>query len=150
MKIQFTFKHMPTSQALIDLAEEKLEARIQKFTARPVHAHVTFSVEGIMQKVHVSLITADGHSVEAEHSGAEMYAELDVIAEKVESQLRKHKERLKDHGGASVKQLARKLAESPVPVDGDLDSLSDDAIDASDILSFENSSKKPLEPVCSN
>ncbi len=150
MKIQFTFKHMPTSQSLIDLAEEKLEARIQKFTSRPVHTHVTFSVDGIMQKVHVSLITADGHNIEAEHSGEEMYAELDIIAEKVESQLRKHKERLKHHGGTSIKELSRQLSENPVPVDGELDSLSDDAIDASDILSFENSPKRPLEPVCAN
>jgi putative sigma-54 modulation protein len=148
MKIQFTFKHMPTSQSLVDLAEEKLEARIEKFTSRPVHTHVTFSVEGISQKVHVSLITSDGHNIEADHSGEDMYAEIDIISEKVESQLRKHKERLKAHDGLGLREISKKISMTKTDDREVEDSLSDDAIDASDILNFEKASLKPLQPVC--
>lgn len=139
MNIQFTFKHMTSSQALSDLISEKLSSRVEKFTARPVHAHVTFSVEGLLQKIHVSLITADGHDIEAEHSGSDMYAECDVVAEKVEAQLRKHKERLKDHKGESVKvKLATLNLASVEPVD---DSVADDAIDADEVLRMESQRK---------
>lgn len=136
MNIQFTFKQMESSKALADLALEKLGAKIDRFTARPVHAHVTFSVEGLNQKVHVSLITADGHNVEAEHSGSDMYSEIDIVSEKVEAQLRKHKERIKARKGQS---LSQKISELQSQAFKDLDDapVGEEAIDAGDILKFE-------------
>lgn len=148
MDIQFTFKHMLSSQALSDLAAEKLSARIKRFTSRPVHTHVTFSLDGLHQKIHVSLITADGHNIEAEHSGDDMYVEIDVIAEKVEVQLRKHKERLKEFSGEGLKGISRNLANSRSTSEEPLDTIADDAIDAGDILNFHSNTHPPLAPIC--
>jgi ribosomal subunit interface protein len=156
MKTQFTFKHMPSSQALADLATEKLEAKIQKFTSRPVHNHVTFSVDGLLQKVHVSLITADGYNIEAEHAGEDMYAELDVIAEKVETQLRRHKERLKHHNGESIRDAFKKGAVTVASNENadesfdDFDDVGPDAIDAGDILNADRKRERVLSPICQN
>lgn len=129
MNIQFTFKQMSSSQALSDLFTEKLTTRIGKFTSRPAHAHVTFSVMGLQQKIHVSLTTADGRAIEAEHSGDDMYAEVDIVVERLEAQLRKHKERLRNH-----KRESLKLRSYPRLTELFADN---DAIDASDILKLE-------------
>lgn len=149
-EIQFTFKQMPSSQALVDLAEEKLQNKIEKFTSRPVHTHVTFSIDGLMQKIHVSMITADGHNIEAEHSGDNMYAELDIIAEKVETQLRRHKERLKNHNTTGIRNLSKKVSVISSQEPLNLDSLADDAIDAEEILNLDKSPRVPLEIVCNS
>ena len=137
MNIQFTFKQMQSSQALADLTGAKLKAKIDRFTARPLHAHVTFSIDGISQKIHVSLITSDGYDIEAEHCGGDMYAEVDVVAEKIEAQLRKHKERLTSRKSIPMHEKISKMAR----LDGadseegfTEDSLADDAIDALDVL----------------
>ncbi len=152
MNIQFTFKHMESSQPLVELAEEKFSAKIDRFTSNPVHAHVTFSVQGLTQKIHITLLTADGHDVEAEHEGNDMYAEIDIVAEKLEGQLRRHKEKLKSHKGASVRDLPQKASLSPLEEDklfiAEEELGLENAIDAGDILNFEKAPHKPLSPVC--
>jgi len=138
MNIQFTFKQMESSQALMDLATEKLSARVERFTARPLHAHVTFSVDGLHQKIHVSMLTADGHDIEAEHAGSDMYSEIDIVSEKVEAQLRKHKERSTHKKGMSLSEkisLLHNEAPSTDPLEA--------PIDAQDILKFEATHPRP-------
>lgn len=147
MNIQFTFKQMASSQALSELVHSKLATKIERFTAQPVHAHVTFSVEGLNQRIHVSLITADGHDIEADHSGEDMYSEIDLVLEKVEAQLRKHKERLKAHKGESIRGNLAAIAAANGTTGESLDSLSDDAIDAKEILNFESNKNRDLQPV---
>ncbi len=137
MNIQYTFKHMPSSKALSDMAGAKISAKIERFTSRPLHAHVTFSLEGIHKKVHVSLITADGYDIEAEHYGEDAYAEIDIVAEKVEAQLRKHKERLTNRKGLSMQQKIKSVeTRSKTPIESE--ALAIDAIDAGEILKFES------------
>lgn len=152
MKIQFTFKHMESSQALADLAEEKFTAKIERLTTRPVHAHVTFSVQGLLQKIHVTLLTADGRDIEAEHEGMDMYAEIDIVAEKLEGQLRRHKEKLKSHKGATARGLTQAIhatigEQVAFFHDGKLEV--DTAIDAAEILDMEKA-RRPLSPVCNS
>lgn len=139
MKVQFTFKHMESSQALMDLAEEKLMAKVHKFTMRPLKAHITFSVEGLVQKMHVSLVTGDGFDIEAEHAGSTLYSEIDVVCEKVESQLRKHKERLKSRSAESLRKGAVLVSDDTASWN-EQDSVDPSAIDAAEILKFENHS----------
>lgn len=150
MKIQFTFKHMESSQALADLAEEKFTSKIERLTTRPVHAHVTFSVQGLIQKIHVTLLTADGRDIEAEHSGTDMYAEIDIVAEKLEGQLRRHKEKLKSHKGPGTRNLAQAVqatvGEQGAFLNGS-ELEADAAIDAAEILNFEKSTQRTATPV---
>jgi putative sigma-54 modulation protein len=140
MNIQFTFKHMESSQALIDLASDKLTAKISRFTTQPLHSQVTFSVEGIRQRIHVSLATADGYPIEAESISDDMYAGLDIVAEKVERQLRKHKERLTDHKGLTHRERVSLLNDLQSGADDILD-LGVPTIDAADILAAAKTEK---------
>ena len=124
---------MQSSQALSDLLTEKLESLIVKFTRSSAHVHATLSVEKTRQKLHVSLITADGYDVEAEHIGENMYSEIDNVIEKVKAQLRRHKERLQNHERQSI----RSLDSSP-----ELKLLEEfeDSIDAAEVIASEQQS----------
>jgi ribosomal subunit interface protein len=150
MIVQFTYKHMPSSEALSTLAEEKLLAKISKFTAQPVKAHVTFSVEGQVQKMHVSLITSDGYDIEAEHQGADLYSEIDIVVERVEAQLRKYKERMKTRKGGLGHKDMNSVASAQASVDDLAEIVAEDAIDATDILTLTSDHRHSLQPVCGN
>ena len=97
MNFKFTFKHMKTSDALRAYAQEKLTTKIEKFVSKPIEAHVTFGIEHLLNKVHLSLYAGDGFDIQAEQSSSDMYAAVDMLVDKLEAQLKKHKEKLKNH-----------------------------------------------------
>ena len=125
MQFQFSFKHMATSSALQTYAEGKFQEKIQKFVTKPTTAHVTFSVNRHEHTAHLSLRAGDGFSLEVEHTSSDMYASVDTMVDKLSTQLKKHKEKLKDHKQLKIsKELPVATAEV-------------DAVDAADILKFE-------------
>lgn len=95
MQITTTFRHMEQSEALKSYAAEKLE-RVKKYIDEPVTAQVFFTVEKIRHAAEVTL-TAKGIIIKAAEETNDMYAALDAVVDKIERQLRRYKERLKDH-----------------------------------------------------
>jgi putative sigma-54 modulation protein len=130
MQFQFSFRHMDTSPALQNYAEEKLREKIDKFVTKPIEAHVFFSVVRHQHAAHFKLNAGDGFSVDVEHQSQDMYATIDEMADKLEAQLRKHKEKLKDH---KLTQLPEFREKKPIP---------EDAVDAAEILKFEAGRKR--------
>ena len=78
-------------------AREKLKEKIDKFVTKPIDAQVFFSVTRHQHSAHLKLNAGDGFSVDVEHTSEDMYATVDQMADKLEAQLRKHKEKLQDH-----------------------------------------------------
>ena len=128
MKFHFAFKHMDTSPALQVYAEEKFAERIEKFVSKPIAAKVTFSVLKNRYTVHCHLDAGDGFGIDVEQTRDDMHAAIDVVAENLTTQLRKHKEKLKDHKGPrQVIPLVEVEAE---------------AVDAADILKYERGRRR--------
>ncbi len=92
MHIDITFKNIDPSDALKDYAKKRL-AKIGKFIDRPAEAHVILSVEKIRHKAEVTL-NADGVIINAIEITEDMYSAIDIVMEKVERQVKKHKEKL--------------------------------------------------------
>jgi putative sigma-54 modulation protein len=138
MFFQFTFKKMDPSDSLVRMAIDKLESRIQALSGHCINPHLTFSSYRGIQKIHFSMLTQDGFRIEVSHSGPDMYAELDEVVDRIESQLRKHKERLREHKGQTGIRAAAMGMPSIYR-----DPLWDDVlnepkdIDAGDIMKFE-------------
>jgi len=92
MHIDITFKNIDPSDALKDYAKKRL-AKIGKFIDRPAEAHVILSVEKIRHKAEVTL-NADGVIINAVEITEDMYSAIDMVMDKVERQVKKHKEKL--------------------------------------------------------
>ena len=95
MQITTTFRHLDPSDALKSYAEEKLE-RIKKYIDEPIVAQVFMNVEKIRHYADVT-ITAKGITIKASEETNDMYAAIDAVVDKIERQLRRYKERIKDH-----------------------------------------------------
>ena len=134
MLYRFVFKHMHSSDALQEYARTKINTEVAKFSTKPIEAHVTFAVDKHKHKVNCSIVGGDGFSFNVEHVCDDMYGSIDHLIDKLSSQLKKRKDKLKDHKFPKN----RELFASPV---GELE-YANVEVDASDILKFENSLRR--------
>lgn len=95
MQVNVTFRHMESSEALKGYAIEKTE-RLAKYLFEPIEIHWVLSVEKI-RHIADATITANGTTIKAQEATQDMYSAIDMALDKLEGQVRKHKERMKDH-----------------------------------------------------
>lgn len=110
MQVMTTFRHMEQSEALKAYAEEKLE-RVSKYIDEPITAQVYFSVEKIRHIVEI-VISGRGITTKASEATNDMYAAVDMVLDKIERQLKRYKEKLKDHKPGSTangKTMSKKI-----------------------------------------
>src|SRR5512137_114676 len=111
MQISTTFRHMEPSDALRSYAEEKLE-RVKKYIDEPIGAQVYLTVEKIRHIAEITL-NAKGITIKASEATNDMYAAVDAVLDKIERQLRRYKERIKEHKPAP-ETAARELQKTVV------------------------------------
>ncbi len=111
MQITTTFRHMETSEALKGYVEEKLE-RVQKYIDEPIVAQVFLTVEKIRHTAEIT-INAKGITIKASEETNDMYAAVDAVLDKIERQLRRYKEKIKEHKPAGEME-ERKIKKSVV------------------------------------
>ena len=95
MHINFTGHHVEVTPALRSFTQEKfdkLERHFDKITA----INVIFDVEKLRQKAEATILVAKGE-LHASSESEDMYAAIDVLVDKLDRQLIKHKEKLRDH-----------------------------------------------------
>lgn len=99
-------KHMQVTPALREYAEEKL-GRIVRYFDQVHDAQVVLSVErsGDLGKAQVVEVTVHGDGVvlRGEEASSDMYASIDLVAEKLKKQIEKYRSKLIDR---------RRIAES--------------------------------------
>ncbi|HNQ86657.1 MAG TPA: ribosome-associated translation inhibitor RaiA [Deltaproteobacteria bacterium] len=92
MQTDITFKNIDSSDALRDYAIKRL-SKIDKYIDRTAEAHVVLSVEKRRHKADVTL-NADGAVINAVEITEDLYAAIDTVMDKLERQIKKHKEKL--------------------------------------------------------
>ena len=97
MQINITFKNMDATQPLKDYVTKRL-SKMDRFIERPAEANVVLSVEKIRHKAEVT-INSDGHLINAVETTEDMYAAIDLVMDKLERQMKKHKDKVQDHKG---------------------------------------------------
>lgn len=105
MNIAVTFKHIDSSDAIRQYAESKI-SKLDKYLNNIIEAHITLSMERVDHKesgVAQVRITARNLTINAEEKSADIYSAIDLLMEKVEGQVKKHKEKIhkKEHVDAS-------------------------------------------------
>jgi putative sigma-54 modulation protein len=123
---------MEASPALQTYAESKLRLQIEKFASKPIEAHLTFSVDKHVHTVHLSLAGGDGFSMQVDHSCGDMYGSMDRVLDKLQAQLKKKKEILKDHH-KQIRGVRLQTSTSEVE---------EVEIDASDIIKYERARRR--------
>ncbi len=91
MQVNITGHHVELTDALRDYVDEKL-ARVQRHYDNITNVHVTLSVEKERQHAACTLHAA-GADLHAEAQDVDMYAAIDALADKLDRQMVKHKEK---------------------------------------------------------
>lgn len=95
MNLQITGRHLDITPALRDYVEGKL-ARVSNHFDHVIDIKVTLSVEKLIQKVEATL-HVPGNDLHVECTDENMYSAIDTLADKLDRQVLKHKEKQGDH-----------------------------------------------------
>lgn len=108
MNVTVMFRHMDSSEALKNYATEKTD-RIRKYLTGPIEVHWVLSVEKFRQIADVTVV-ANGVTIKGEEETADLYSAIDMVMGKIEKQVRRYKEKIKNHKtNSSVKPISARL-----------------------------------------
>jgi putative sigma-54 modulation protein len=95
--------HVEVTPALRGYVEGKIE-RIRRHFDNVIDADVLLSVEDkLRQKAEITL-RVRGNSMHCEHIDGDMYAAIDALMDKLDRQVLRHKDRIKDHTADALKR----------------------------------------------
>jgi ribosome hibernation promoting factor len=98
MQLSTTFRHMDASQAVREYAADKLDKIKKYFNKDPIAAHAVFSVErGFNHVADINITLPNGIVINAKEVTEDMYSSIDLAAARIERQVRKWKEKIRDH-----------------------------------------------------
>ena len=105
MQISVTGHHVDITDALKNYVDNKFE-RLERHFEHVTNVHVILSVEKLRQKAEATLHISGGNLF-ADAQDEDMYAAIDAMVDKLDRQIKKHKEKITDHRrseGAQIKQ----------------------------------------------
>jgi putative sigma-54 modulation protein len=101
MHLSFTFRSLEANDSLKEYASEKLE-RIRKYFPEPIKVHVVFSQQrGYLFAADVQITLHNGIMVKGVEANEDYYSSIDLAVAKIERQLRKYKDRIREHKPAT-------------------------------------------------
>jgi putative sigma-54 modulation protein len=104
MQLNITGHHVEITPALRAYVTEKL-GRLERHFDHVTNVHVVLSVEKLRQKAEAT-IHITGNDLYADCTEEDMYAAIDALADKLDRQIKKHKEKVTSHRADGVKQAA--------------------------------------------
>lgn len=95
MQMNITGHHVEVTPALRDYVTGKMDKVVRHFD-NVTNVHVVLSVEKLRQIAEATIHLA-GNDVYATAEDADMYAAIDALIDKLDRQVKKHKEKGSDH-----------------------------------------------------
>ena len=95
MQVTVTGHHIDVSPALRDYVGTKL-ARLERHFDNVTDIHCVLTVEKLQHKAEAT-IQLSGGTIHADAVEPDMYAAIDGLIDKLDRQVRKHKEKITDH-----------------------------------------------------
>lgn len=95
MNLSVTGHHVEVTDALKDYVEEKMN-KLERHFDNVTDIHVILGVEKLRQQAEAT-IDLTGTKIHAQAENEDMYAAIDALIDKLDRQVLKHKEKLRDH-----------------------------------------------------
>ena len=95
MQINITGHHVDITEALRNYTSEKM-AKLERHFDHVTDVHVILSVEKVNQKAEAT-VQVSGAKLFAEDHQEDMYAAIDGLIDKLDRQIKKHKEKVTNH-----------------------------------------------------
>ena len=102
MRIETHGQQIEVTPALRDYVQAKL-ARLERHFDQPIDARVVLGVEKTDQRAEAT-INVSGRTLHADASGQDMYAAIDLLADKLDRSVLKHKEKKADKHAADARK----------------------------------------------
>lgn len=96
MQTQFVFRHMDSSDAVRNYAEERL-TKIKRYFSDPLKVSCVFSVEKINHIAQFDVTLRNGLTLHSSEQTESMYSSIDLALAKMERQVRRYKDRITNH-----------------------------------------------------
>lgn len=108
MYISVSGRHMDVGDSLKGHIDERLEKTVSKYFDNAIEADVVFSKESHLICTNIVVNEGTGNSIVIKGSGKadDAYASFDLAADRIETQLRRYKRRLKNHHKKAEETLA--------------------------------------------
>ncbi|MEX0351174.1 MAG: ribosome-associated translation inhibitor RaiA [Paracoccaceae bacterium] len=97
MRYQISGKQIDIGESLQNHVQTELGEVIQKYAQRPTDANVVFSRSAHEYVCETTVHLSTGLTAQAKAHATEIYAAFEGCCDKMETQLRRYKRRLKDH-----------------------------------------------------
>jgi putative sigma-54 modulation protein len=106
MQTRVTFKNIDSSEPLSAYVGNKLN-RFDKFLDNPAEADVVLSVEKFRHIAEINIV-GDRLNIYGKEETSDMYSSIDMVLDKLEKQIKKNKEKIKERrtGGKARAQAA--------------------------------------------
>jgi putative sigma-54 modulation protein len=99
MQISVTFRQLEPSEALKSYVTERL-GKFKRYLEGPQEAHVVLGLEKFRHLADVT-INSNGRIIKGREENADMYAAIDLVMDKIDQQLRKMREKMREKGDRS-------------------------------------------------
>lgn len=103
MNIQITGRNIEVTPAINDYIHKKLK-RLDKHFDAVMDAQVVLAVSKHEHKAEIT-VHVPGKEIHSSSIEESMYAAIDVLADKIDRQVRKYKEKSNEHSHASLKHM---------------------------------------------
>jgi putative sigma-54 modulation protein len=114
MQTSVTFKNLNPSEHLKAYIQDKL-TRLDKYLHNPAEANVVLSVEKHRHIAEVNIL-GDRLSINGTEETTDMYSAIDMVLDKMEAQIKKGKQKVRERRGESPKTM---LADAAMAAEAD-------------------------------
>jgi putative sigma-54 modulation protein len=109
MQTSVTFKNLDSSDTLKSYVQEKLD-RFDRLLDNPAEANVVLSVEKFRHMAEINII-GDRLTINGKEETIDMYSAIDMVLDKLEKQIKKSKQKIRERRGGAKGRNRDMLAE---------------------------------------
>ena len=106
MKISVTFRNGEGESWQKNYAEEKMQ-KLKKYLDTPAEAHIIVSMEKFRNAAEINL-SSNGWNINAKEEAKDMRIAFDRCVDKIEKQLKKQREKIREHKPKSIRRVQEK------------------------------------------